>query len=51
MEEVITNYISESSDEELEDSSWMDLLENEEKDYKSFYKENVDIIKIFFYIC
>lgn len=48
MEEVITNYISESSDEELEDSSWMDLLENEEKDYKSFYKENVDIIKIFF---
>lgn len=50
MEEHIVHYsdIDESSDEELEDNSWMDILEKEEKDYKSFYKENVDIIKIFF---
>jgi len=40
--------IDESSDEELEDSTWMDILEKEEKDYKSFYKENVDIVKIFY---
>lgn len=48
--EDIAHYsnIDESSDEELEDTSWMDILEEEEKDYKSFYKENVDIIKIFF---
>ena len=50
MEQHTVHYsdIDESSDEELEDSSWMDILEKEEKDYKSFYKENVDIIKIFF---
>ncbi len=50
MEQHIEHYnnIDESSDEELEDSSWMDILEKEENDYKSFYKENVDIIKIFF---
>ena len=36
------------SDEELEDSSWMEILEKEEEDYKSFYKENVDVIKIFY---
>ena len=27
---------------------WKNILENEEKDYKLFYKENIDIIKIFF---
>ena len=37
-----------SDDEELEDTTWMDLLEKEEQDYKSFYKENVDVIKIFY---
>ena len=26
----------------------MDILEKEEEDYKSFYKENVDIVKIFY---
>ena len=36
------------SDDELEDTSWMEILEKEEEDYKSFYKENVDIIKIFY---
>uniref|UniRef100_A0A6C0KBH9 Uncharacterized protein n=1 Tax=viral metagenome TaxID=1070528 RepID=A0A6C0KBH9_9ZZZZ len=50
METVANHYsdIEYSSDEELEDNSWMSILENEEKDYKSFYKENIDIIKIFF---
>ena len=50
MESAIYHYnnIEESSDEELEDSSWMNLLEEEEKDYKSFYKENIDVIKRFF---
>ena len=32
------------SDEELEDTSWMEILEKEEEDYKSFYKENVDVM-------
>tara|TARA_B100000927_G_scaffold53291_1_gene40192 strand:- start:511 stop:1059 length:549 start_codon:yes stop_codon:yes gene_type:complete len=36
------------SDEELEDTTWMEILEKEEEDYKSFYKENVDVIKIFY---
>ena len=49
MEDYQTHYSNiESSDEELEDSSWMDVLEKEEEDYKSFYKENVDIVKIFY---
>ena len=50
MESAIYHYnnTEESSDEELEDSSWMNLLEEEEKDYKSFYKENIDVIKLFF---
>ena len=49
MEEYDPHYSNiESSDEELEDTSWMDLLEKEEEDYKSFYKENVDIVKIFY---
>ena len=26
----------------------MDVLEKEEEDYKSFYKENIDIVKIFY---
>ena len=47
MEEAHYN-MNESSDEELEDSSWMEMLEKEEEDYKSFYKENVDIVKIFY---
>ena len=49
MEEYDLHYSNiDSSDEELEDTSWMDLLEKEEEDYKSFYKENVDIVKIFY---
>ena len=50
MEQYSKHYsdIDMSSDEELEDNNWMDILEKEEKDYQSFYKENVDIIKIFF---
>ena len=49
MEEYQLHYSNiESSDEELEDNSWMDVLEKEEEDYKSFYKENVDIVKIFY---
>tara|TARA_B100001057_G_scaffold181878_1_gene182634 strand:- start:117 stop:659 length:543 start_codon:yes stop_codon:yes gene_type:complete len=47
MEEAHYN-MNESSDEELEDSSWMEMLEKEEEDYKSFYKENVDIVKVFY---
>ena len=47
MEEAHYN-MNESSDEELEDSSWMEMLEKEEEDYKSFYKENFDILKIFY---
>ena len=45
MEEEHYNNIDVSSDEELEDTSWMDVLEKEEEDYKSFYKENIDIVK------
>ena len=48
MEEEHYNNIDVSSDEELEDTSWMDVLEKEEEDYKSFYKENIDIVKIFY---
>tara|TARA_B100000963_G_scaffold295826_1_gene266878 strand:+ start:634 stop:1179 length:546 start_codon:yes stop_codon:yes gene_type:complete len=48
MEEQHYNNIDFSSDEELEDTSWMDVLEKEEEDYKSFYKENIDIVKIFY---
>ena len=48
MEEQHYNSIDISSDEELEDTSWMDILEKEEEDYKSFYKENIDIVKIFY---
>ncbi len=48
MEEQHYNSIDFSSDEELEDTSWMDILEKEEEDYKSFYKENIDIVKIFY---
>ena len=47
MEEAHYN-MNESSDEELEDTSWMEILEKEEEDYKSFYKENVDIVKVFY---
>ena len=52
MESAIYHYnnTEESSDEELEDNSWMNLLEEEEKDYKSFYKENIDVIKLFLHM-
>ena len=48
MEEQHYDNIDVYSDEELEDTSWMDILEKQEEDYKSFYKENVDIVKIFY---
>ena len=50
MDSEILHYsdMENSDDEELEDTTWMDLLEKEEQDYKSFYKENVDVIKIFY---
>ena len=48
MEEQHYDNIDVYSDEELEDTSWMDILEKQEEDYKSFYKENIDIVKIFY---
>ena len=48
MEEQHYDNIDVYSDEELEDTSWMDILEKQEEDYKSFYKENVEIVKIFY---
>jgi hypothetical protein len=50
MEQHVQHYsdIDMSSEEELEDDAWMDTLEKDENDYKSFYKEKVDIIKIIY---